>query len=160
MRKRTLSEAGITLSEAVIALLLLGVTVAGMLTSFVMGRISASHARYHAQAMNQLQAEAEELTAGPYEDVGDQALTQVMIDPGPDLQEGTSDDLFGGLLVEVGDRFDLDADGDTTEEEIDVDGDGVNDPCKPVRVSLTRTFLSFAGPTSVTVSLDTLIAKR
>lgn len=154
------NESGFSLTEVVIAMLLLGLVIGGMLTSFVMGRISAFQARHHTQAMNLLQAKVEELLAGDYEDVQDQGPVQVTVDPGPDLEWGTADDRFGTLQVEVGDRMDLDGDGDATEEEIDLDGDGVNDPCKPIRATLTWTCLSYGGETSITSSLDTLIAKR
>ncbi len=160
MGKTTRGQSGITLAEAMVALALLGLTVGGTLTSFVMGCFSATNARYSTQGINLLQAKVEELTAGLYEDVRDQGPSQVTIDPGPDLEWGTDDDALGDLRVEVDDRSDLDGDGDTVEEEIDVDGDGGNDRCKPVHVSVTRTCVSFGGRTSVTVHLDTLIAEH
>jgi hypothetical protein len=154
------NQIGFTLAEVVVALLLLGLTIGGMLTSFVMGRISVCHSRYHTQGMNLLQAKVEELTAGEYEDVKDAGPLEVSVDPGEDHQWGTEDDQIGNLWVIVGDRIDLDGDGDTDEEEIDLDGDEANDPCKPVRVELTWMSLSYGGYSPVTVSLETLIAKR
>lgn len=151
---------GFTLTEVVIAVLLFGLTIGGLYTSFLMGRIATFRARYQAQAANLLQASLEQFSVGAYEDVQDQGPTDVTIDPGPDLEWGTDDDLIGQLRVEVDDRMDLDGDGNTAEEEIDLDGDGTNDPCKPVHVSLTWMCLSFGAERAVTVSLDTLIAER
>jgi hypothetical protein len=107
--------------------------------------------------MNLLQAKLEELSGGKYENVQDQGPLPAIIDAGSDLQWGTADDLLGTLWVEVNDARDLDGDGDTGEEEIDLDGDGTNDPCKPVRVSLTWTSLSYGGNTPMMVSLETFI---
>jgi prepilin-type N-terminal cleavage/methylation domain-containing protein len=160
MEKTTRTQSGVTLVEVMIALLLLGLTIGGTLTSFVTGRISAFHARYHIQAMNVLQAKAEELAWGAYESVTDQDSTSVVLDPGPDLQSGTADDVLGELRVQVDDRMDLDEDGDTGEEEIDVDGDGINDRCKPVHLTLSWRYKSFGGFVSVTGPLHTIIAKR
>jgi hypothetical protein len=144
----------------VIAVLLFGLTISALYTSFLMGRIATYRARYQAQAVNLLQASLEQLAVGAYDNVQDQGPTDITIDPGLDLEWGTGDDLIGQLRIEVEDRMDLDGDGDTDEEEIDLDGDGTNDPCKPVHVSLTWMCLSFGTQRPVTVSLDTLIAER
>jgi type II secretory pathway pseudopilin PulG len=154
------NQGGFTLTEAVIALLLVGLTVGGMLTSFLVGRVSAFHTRYHTQVMNLMQAKIEELTAGSYDNVQDQGPTDVTIDPGKDLKWGTDDDLIGTLRVVVADSMDLDGDGNTDEEEIDLDGDGINDHCKPICVSLRWRCHSLGGDPWLTSSLDTLIAKR
>ena len=151
---------GFTLTEVVIAVLLFGLTISALYTSFLMGRIATYRARYQAQAANLIQASLEQLSVGHYDNVQDQGPIDVTIDPGMDLEWDTDDDLVGQLLIEVDDRMDLDGDGDTTEEEIDLDGDGTNDPCKPVHVSLTWMCLSFGVERPVTVSLGTLIAER
>ncbi len=153
-------QGGFTLAEVAIAVLLFGLTVGGLYSAFLMGRVATFRARHQAQVTNLLQAKLEALWAGSYDDVQDQDPTEVIVDPGSDGEWGTSDDLVGRLRVEVDDRMDLDDDGDRTEEEIDLDGDGTNDPCKPVHVSLTWESFSFGGHRSLTVSLDTLIAKR
>jgi len=160
VRRNAKSSGGFTLTEVIIALLLLSLTAGGTLAALLMGRISSYHSRYHVQAMNLLQAKVEELSAGSYEDVKDQGPLPVVIDPGLDLQRYTADDLLGTLWVEVNDGRDLDGDGDTSEKEIDLDGDGVNDPCKPIRVSLTWTSLSYGGDTPMMVSLETMIANK
>ena len=151
---------GFSLTEVLIAVLLLGLAIGALLTSFLMGRVGAYRARYQAQSVNLVQAKIEALSAGAYEAVQDEGPVEVTVDPGLDLEWGTADDLLGELRVEVGDYQDLDGDGDRTEEEIDVDGDGENDFCKPVSVSMTWQCLSFGGDRSVTIFVDTLIAKR
>jgi prepilin-type N-terminal cleavage/methylation domain-containing protein len=160
MKKTSASRGGFTLAEVIIALLLLSLTAGGTLSAFLMGRISSYHSRYHVQAMNLLQAKVEELSGGKYEDVRDQGPLPAIIDAGSDLEWGTADDLLGTLWVEVNDSRDLDGDGDTGEEEIDLDGDGINDSCKPVRVSLTWTCLSYGGDTPMMVSLETFISDK
>ncbi len=145
--------------EVVVSLLLLGLATGGLFTSFLMGRISSYHSRYQTQAINLLQAKVEELAARAYDDVQDEGPVPVAIDPGSDLEWGTTDDLRGNLWVEISDHNDLDGDGEAAEEEIDLDGDGVNDPCKPVRVRLTWASLSYSGDAAMNASLETLIAK-
>jgi len=154
------SRDGFSLTEVLVALLLLGLTIGALLTSFLMGRVGAYRARYQAQGVNLVQAKIEELSVAAYDAVQDEGPVEVTVDPGLDLEWGTEDDLLGELRVEVGDYQDLDDDGDRSEEEIDVDGDGENDPCKPVSVSLTWQCLSFGGDRAVTIFVDTLIAER
>ena len=153
-------QTGFTLVEVVIALLLLGTTIGGMLSAFVMGRISTYNARYHAQAMNLIQAKAEELSADTYDKVQSEGPIETPLDYGPDKKWDTDDDLIGTLEVEVGDLYDQDADGETKEQEIDLDGDGKNDQCKPVRVSFAWSSLAYGGQKQMRISVDTMIAKR
>ena len=156
----TMNRDGFTLAEVVISILLLSLTISVMLTSFVMGRYSTAHARYHTQAMNLVQAKAEELAAGKYIEVQSEDPQEVVVDPGKDGIWGNGDDLRGSLSVEVADNDDLDGDGDIDEQEIDVDGDGKNDPCKPLNIRLSWTCLSYGGSLPMTVHLDTLISER
>jgi hypothetical protein len=160
MAETSRKRAGFTLAEVAIAVLLFGLTVGGLYTAFLMGRVATYRARYQSQVINLLQAKVEQLWVGSYDAVLDEGPTNLTIDPGSDLEWGTADDLVGTLRVEVDDRMDLDNDGDTDEEEIDLDDDGVNDAIKPVHVSLTWQSFSFGGTRSQTVSLDTLIAER
>jgi hypothetical protein len=160
MGQRLTSKGGFTFPELAVAVLLFGLVLGGLYMSFLMGRVAAYCARHQAQSALLLQAKLEELYAGPYADVVDQAPTPVIIDPGPDHEWGTDDDLVGDLEVVVKDLTDLDGDGDVTEAEIDLDGDGTNDACKPVRVTLTWQSYSFGHDRTLTLSLDTLIAKR
>ena len=151
---------GFTLIEVIIAVVLLGLTIGAMLTSFVMGRVSVYKSRYYTQAVNLIQARAEGLTAGVYDDIRDEGPVDIIIDPGADLEWGTGDDLTGTLEVEVEDSLDLDGDGNTVEEQIDTDGDGVNDPCRPFRISLSWLSRSYGNDTWVTVFLDTVVSER
>ncbi len=160
MRAISRNQAGFTLTEVVIALLLVGLATGSLLTSFLMGRVATFHARHHTQAMNLLQAKAEELMGGDYAAVQDEGPVSTPVDPGPDLIWGTDDDRMGSLRVVVADRVDLDGDGDFSEDEIDLDGEGENDPCKPVHLSLTWSCRGHGRDVPGQVSLDTLIARR
>lgn len=160
MGQRPVGKSGFTLTELVIAVLLFGLVVGGLYTTFLMGRLAMILARHQAQSTLLLQAKIEELYVGAYDDVKDQGPTEVTIDPGSDCEWGTDDDTVGQLQVIVQDLMDMDGDGDTAEAEIDLDGDGNNDNCKHVRVSLTWQSYSFGYDRTLTVSLDTLIAKR
>jgi len=160
LRMKTIDKNGFTLIEVVVAVLLLALTIGGMLTSFIMGRIATYQARYNTQAANAIQLKVEELSAQLYDDVKSQGPIEYALDPGGDLEWGTDDDVSGQMWIIVEDRRDLDGDGDKSEEEIDVDGDGLNDPCKPVRVNVIWPCLTFSGEQNRLLSFETLIAKR
>jgi prepilin-type N-terminal cleavage/methylation domain-containing protein len=160
MGQRLAKKGGFTLAELAIAVLLFGLVVGGLYTTFLMGRVAAFRARHQAQSTLLLQAKLEELYVGAYADVQNEGPTEVVIDPGADREWNTDDDVVGDLVVLVQDVLDLDGDGDTTEAEIDLDGDGTNDECKPVRVTLTWQSYSLGHDHTQTVYLDTLIAKR
>lgn len=51
---------GITLVEILISILILGISVGAMLGSFVIGRVSATKAKHHIEAMNYARAAMEE----------------------------------------------------------------------------------------------------
>ena len=136
---------GITLVEALVSILILGITLVAMLGTFIMGRISATKAKYYIEAVNLLRAEMEEVRNTAYGSVVSGAAQSVSIDIGPDLARDTTDDLMGTIQVEVRDKNDLDGDNDTTETEIDIDGDAVNDPCKPVYVTISWTSPTWGG---------------
>ena len=160
MKLKTTENEGFTLVEVVIAMVLLGLVIGGMLTCFVMGRISTFQARYRTQAMSLIQAKAEELTAGTYDAIQSEGPISLVVDPGSDGVWGTGDDMTGTMTVEVADVNDLDFDGDTAEQEIDVDFDGQNDACKAVTIQLDWTCTSYGGDRSMSEKLDTLISKR
>ncbi|MBN1919467.1 MAG: prepilin-type N-terminal cleavage/methylation domain-containing protein [Verrucomicrobia bacterium] len=140
-------KSGFTLVELAVAVLLFGLVVGGLCTTFLMGRVATYRARHQIQASLLLQAKLEELRAGSYEDVLDWGPVNVVLDPGRDIEWGTDDDLTGEIQVEV---LDL----------IDLDGDGEKDTCKLVRVTLTWQSYSLGGERTLSVFLDTLIAKR
>lgn len=160
MGQRLANKRGFTLAELAVAVLLFGLVVGGLYTTFLMGRVATFRARHQAQSTLLLQAKLEELYVGDYENVVDSGPTTVVVDPGADREWGTDDDTVGQMQVIVQDLADMDGDGDTTEAEIDLDGDGKNDECKPVRVTVTWQSYSFGYDKTLTASLDTLIAKR
>ena len=155
-----LNNRGFTLVEVVSAVLLLSLTIGAMLMSFIVGRVSIAQARQSTQVMNLIRAKTEELVSGSYSDVQDEESSQVVIDPGADGEWDTDDDLYGTIWVTVADIRDIDKDGDFDEQEIDADGDGLNDFCKPVNVVVTWTFRTCGIDTPKIASLDTLITKR
>jgi type II secretory pathway pseudopilin PulG len=150
---------GFTLVESVISVLIIGIVLVALLTSFVMGKMGAMRARHQSQVMNVLRQQAETIVNQAYALVASQAAQSVTIDPGEDLTYGTADDFQGSLTVQVQDLNDLDGDGDTTENEIDVNGDGINDLCKPVTFTLTWTDYSFGGNQTVVQTIQTLVSQ-
>ena len=160
MNLKVTEKDGFTLVEVVIAIILLGLVIGGMLTTFVMGRISTYHARYRTQATSLMQSKAEELLAGTYDEIQSKGPIDLIVDPGKDGEWGTGDDMNGTMVVEVADVNDLDFDGDTSEQEIDVDLDGQNDTCKAVTIRLDWFCTSYGGDRSMSARLDTLISKR
>ena len=160
MNLKVTEKDGFTLVEVVIAIILLGLVIGGMLTTFVMGRISTYHARYRTQVTNLMQSTAEELTAGTYDEIQSEGPINLVIDPGGDGEWGTDDDMNGTMVVQVADVNDLDFDGDTSEQEIDVDLDGENDTCKTVTIRLDWVCTSYGGDRPMSARLDTLISKR
>ena len=149
---------GLTLVEMVISVLILGVVVGAMLGAFMTSRLGMFKAKFYMQAMNLLRYEMEELKNTPYGDISDSKY-DTTIDTGSD-PDSTADDLIGEVIVEVGDKEDLDGDEDTSEEEINIDNSGGNDLCKPVYVTISWTIpLLGSGNKSESEELVTLISK-
>lgn len=152
-------ERGFTLAEAVVSAIILGIAVGAMLGVFVIGRVSAVKAKYHIQVTNLIQSKMEELKNLIYDDVSTVSAQNIIIDIGQDLASGTSDDLVGQISVDVRDKYDIDNDTNTTETEIDVTGDGTNDTCKAVYVTISWTSPRWGGSGTVTEEFATLISK-
>jgi len=155
-----LRRGGFTLIEVAIAVVLLALIIGGMLTCFVMGRISTFQSRYRLQAMSLVRAKAEQLLADEYDDVQSEGPIDLVLDPGQDGQWGTDDDMNGTMWVDVADLLDLDGDNDTAEPEIDVNGDGQNDQCKAVSIRMDWTCPIYGSAKAMSTSMNTLIAKR
>lgn len=158
-------EKGFTLIEAVISILILGIVVGSMLGVFMVSKVSITNAKYYIEAMNLLRHKMEKLKDTPYGNIASAEAQDISIDIGPDLVRGTDptdpddDDLWGTILVEVKDKEDLDEDNDDTETTIDVDGDEIDDPCKPIYVTISWTNPTWGGGTSVSEELATLISE-
>jgi hypothetical protein len=141
-----------------VSIVLLGTAMGAMLGAFTIARISIAKAYHHLEAMNLLRRRAEELKDVLYIDLATITAVPIILDIGPDLTSGTSDDLSGTILVQVRDKDDLDGDENTTETEIDIDDDGTNDPCKPVYITISWTSTSWGiGSKTVSEELATLI---
>ena len=157
--KNTADMRGITLTEAVVSVLILGIAIGAMVGVFMISKVSIIKAKHYIGVTNLLQYEMEELKDAVYDNVASAASQDITIDIGPDLTAGTSDDLTGQITVEVRDKEDLDGDTDTLETTIDVDGDGENDACKPVYVTISWTSPGWGGGSSVSEGLATLISE-
>jgi len=152
-------KSGLTLVEALVSMLILGITVGAMLGVLMIGEVSAVKAKHNIEAMNLLRQKMEELKNTSYDDIKTVSAQNISIDIGQDLVRETSDDLWGVILVEVRDKNDIDGDSDTTEAEIDINGDGINDSCKPIYITISWTYPSWGGHSNVSEELVTLICK-
>jgi type II secretory pathway pseudopilin PulG len=152
-------KSGLTLVEAVVSMLILGIAVGAMLGVLMIGEVSTVKAKHHIEAMNLLRLKMEELKNTRYDDIASVTAQNISIDIGQDLIRGTSDDLWGIILVEARDKNDIDGDGNTTEAEIDSNGDGINDSCKPIYATISWTYPSWGGSSNVSEELVTLICK-
>jgi len=153
------NKSAFTLVEAVFCVMLLGITVGAMLGAFSIGRISVVKANHYIEAMNLLRQRMEEIKNLSYTNIVSVASQSIVISIGPDLTSGTADDLSGTILVEVVDKNDLDADNNTTETTIDLDGDGTNEACKPVYVTISWDSPLWTSNNIVSEELETLISE-
>lgn len=141
---------GFTLVEMVVSILILGIVAGAMIGTFMISKVSVVKAKYYIEVMNLLRGEIENLKNTPYVDIQSVAAQDITIE----------DNLVGQILVEVKDKDDFDGDGDTTEGAIDVDGDGTNDSCKPIYVTISWTSYTWGGGDSnVSEGLVTLISE-
>ena len=153
-----MSEKGFTMVEVLIcagfAVLLIGSSMAAFLGAGVTG----SMAKHRMEALQVVRGKMEETKITLLASIVDSTST-VSYDPGPDGAFGNGDDLQGTLGVSVRDWLDMDADGNTTETSIDINGGG-NDPSvvKPVRVTFTWQEYILGMTKSLSVSVDTLVA--
>jgi len=153
-----MNQKGIGFLETLISILILSIALGTMLGSFVIGRVGATKTKQRIEAMNLLRKKAEELRNIPYSNIVSVGATNISIDIGPDVVEGTTDDLVGTITVEVRDKNDFDGDGGTSENEIDIDGDGINDLCKPVHITISWISRRWGGTGSVSMELSTIIS--
>ncbi len=91
---------GLTLIEAVFATLLLGLTIALVLGTFVLGRVSANKAKHRIEALNLVSAKIEDLKNASYDAIGDESAVSVLLDNGATPLD-TSDDLIGSRTVSI-----------------------------------------------------------
>lgn len=157
IRKIKSMNKGITFVEILVSVLILGIVLSAMLGSFVIGRTSINKVKHRLEAMNLVSAMVESLRDLDYTGVASIPSQNISIDIGPDLVRDTADDLVGSIAVVVQDINDIDGDGNTAEDEIDITGDGNNDSCKPVYVTISWNERSMAGSRMVNEQVVTFI---
>lgn len=95
---------GMTFVETLLSIFILGVGLSAVLTTFVVGKMSIARAKHRIEARNILRAKMETLKNTAYKDIVSSGPDNVIIDAGPDLAEGTSDDLTGSETIAVIDK--------------------------------------------------------
>lgn len=95
---------GLTLTEVIFAVFILVVALSAILTTFVVGKMSVSRARHKIEARNLLGAKMEQLKNTSYENIISSAPVTITLDKGPDITEGTADDLLAEQSVWVLDK--------------------------------------------------------
>lgn len=161
MRKSTEgleSNGGFSLVELTVGMFITVVIATAMLSALMAVKSGKTVTFHNAQAMNVVRGTVETLKGTNFNAIAD-SVSEVSYDAGPDQVYDTGDDFKGTLTVAVRDALDMDGDADTDEAQIDVSGDGTNDPfAKPVRVSLQWTEHLSGQDRNLTVTVDTLIA--
>lgn len=116
-------------------------------------------AKHRVQAIQVARGQVELLKATAFAAIAN-SVSVVAYDAGPDGIWGNADDFTGTLTVTVADLADFDADGNTAETAVDVNGDNVNDAtaARPVRVTFTWAESVVGITRNMTVTIDTLIA--
>lgn len=95
---------GMTLVETLLSIFILGIGLSAVLTTFVVGKMSVARAKHRIEVRNILRARMETLKNTTYKDIVSSGPDNVIIDPGPDLIEATSDDLTGSETITVIDK--------------------------------------------------------
>ncbi len=148
---------GFTLVEVLMAL---GITVTlfgSMIAAYIAVKSINMMARHKIQAMQVVRGQIENLKSAQFSTLANGTQT-VSYDAGPDGIFGNADDLTGTLTTTIQDFVDFDNDGNTTETQIDIDNDGVNDSVAlPVRVSFTWREWVVGQARNMSVSTDTII---
>ena len=84
-------KSGITFIETLVAVLVLGLVLSGMLGTFVMGRVSLAKAKHRHAACALIQQKLEELTDTLYDSISGATEADVTLDPG---SSDSGDELF------------------------------------------------------------------
>jgi Tfp pilus assembly protein PilV len=129
---------GFALIETVIATLIMGITVGGLLSTFVMGRVNVAKAKHRMQATNIVQLQMEVFRNTQYGSIASQASTPVLLDNNGTT--GTGDDLMAAIRTDVVEIF---------------------SGCKQVTVTLDWNELSSGGGESaLSEQMVTMISQR
>ncbi len=151
---------GFTLVEVLMAITIVVSLFGSMITAFLGVKNINMFARHKMQALQVVRAQIENLKATPFANLANSTQANVPYDVGPDGIFGNADDLKGTLTTTLQDFLDMDNDGNTAENFINVDGQGGNDSvARPVRVTFTWNDSVLGQARSRSVSVDTLIAQ-
>ena len=155
-----LKNSGFTLVEVMVTTGVSVLLLTGFLGSVTVSKSLNALSRHQMQALQVVKSQMELLKATAFSNIADSSAANTTYDAGVDGTFGTADDLTGTLTVTRGDFLDMDADGNTAETAIDINGDGTNDTAYavPVRVAFTWTQNIIGTSKSFTVSADTLLS--
>jgi len=104
MIKRLMQKSGITLIEVLLAVAILVIALSGVLATFVVGKMGVVRVKHRVAARNTMRTKVEELKNTPYANIISSGPDSVIVDIGPDLTQGTTDDLTGNQTVTVVDQ--------------------------------------------------------
>ena len=153
------SEAGYTMVEVMIAILVSVTLMGSMVMTFLTVKSINMMARHKIQATQLVRGQMENLKATPFANLADATMT-ASYDAGADGIYGTADDMQGTLTTLVADAMDFDNDGITAETQINVDGSGGNDTtARPIRVTFAWNERVIGQTRNMSVSADTIIAQ-
>ncbi len=146
-----------TLVEVMIALAISVTLFGSLIASFLAVKSLNTMARHKIQAVQIVRGQIENLKAGTFATIANGTQASAY-DAGADGTFGTADDMQGTLSTTVQDLVDFDADGNTAETQINIDGTGGNDAVAlPLRVSFAWDEYVVGMRRSLSVSADTII---
>ncbi len=130
------NEKGVTFIEIMISALILSLSLGGMLTTFVMGRISVAKAKHRIEAFNLIQEKVEEIKDASYGNIAVGTVTEsnIIIDLG---SSASGDELIGTRVTNV-----------TTVTE-----------GKQITVTITWTERKWGGSNQITESIVTIVSQ-
>ena len=131
------NKKGVTFIEIMISALILSISIGGMLTTFVMGRVSVAKAKHRIEAFNLIQEKVEAIRDTSYASIANESPASVTIDNAGTA--ATTDDLTGQRSVSV--------------NEVVVDG------YKEVTVTITWTEHKWGGSNQVSENVVTVVSK-
>lgn len=99
-----INRKGMTLIEVMMSVFVLITTLSVILTAFVIARMSVARARHKVEARNILRAKMEVIKNTAYGNIASSGPETIIINVGPDLIAGTTDDLLGARTVTIVDN--------------------------------------------------------
>ncbi|GEM_PF-1102860 len=133
---------GITFIELIVAVAILLIALSGVLATFVVGKMGVVSVKNRVAVRNTMRAKGEELKNTPYASIISSGPGSVVVDVGPDLTQGTPDDLTGTQTITV----------------VEVVEGGYR--CKSVKITLSWQEMGRGGVRTVNDSLVTYITQH